>query len=72
MLQPIYELIFEEYDTEGRTYRNENRLALPNDQVVISYKTYNSNSPADMQAIIDKKLTPGKPLDQTIEAQNLF
>ena len=48
MLAPIYELLFREY-----------YLALTEDQVVISYKTYKNNKPNDMQAIVDQKLAPG-------------
>ena len=51
---------------------NEHRLALKKDQVVISYKTYKSTDLADMQAISDQKLAPGKTLEQTTKAQNLF
>ena len=55
MLAPIFELLFYE---PNDNYKG--RLALTEDQVVISYKTYKSNEPTDMQAIVDQKLAPGK------------
>ena len=48
MLEPIYRLLFAPY-----------QLALTENQICISYKTYKSNDLDDMQAIIDQKLSPG-------------
>ena len=48
MLAPVYDLLFNE------------KVALSEDQIAISYKTYKSDDANDMQAIIDQKLTPGK------------
>ena len=47
MIFPIYQLLCGDF------------LALTEDQIAISYKTYKSDFPDDMQAIIDGKLTPG-------------
>ena len=49
MLFPIYCLLF-----------NAKYLSLPHQQVSIFYKTYRSDDQAEMQAIIDQKLAPGK------------
>ena len=49
MLYPIYQLLFD-----------ESFLFLTEDQISISYKTYDSQNEGDMQALIDEKLTPGK------------
>ena len=65
LLRPIYQLIFE-------NVTREHCLALKKDEVVISYKTYKSTDPTDMQAIVDQKLAPGKTLDHKNNAQNLF
>ena len=48
MLYPVYKLLFD-----------KDYLALTEDQIAISYKTYKSDNENDMQAIIDQKLTPG-------------
>ena len=48
MLAPVYKLLF-----------GEDSLALTENQVVISYKTYKANNRADMQEIVDNKLAPG-------------
>ena len=50
MLYPVYELLFD-----------KDYLALTEDEIAISYKTYKSD---DMQAIIDEKLTPGIKTEQ--------
>ena len=47
MLYPIYELLFD-------------YLALADNQISISYKTYKRDNEDDMQAIVDGNLTPGK------------
>ena len=57
MLKPIYELLFEKPDSNSKY-----RLGLTKDQIVTCYKTYKSNDPADMKAIVDQKLAPGKNL----------
>ena len=49
MLAPIYELLFGRY-----------KLALTEDQVIISYNVYKAEESSDMQEILDKKLAPGK------------
>ena len=51
MLAPIYELLF------GAGMKS---LLLTEDQITIYYKTYNSDNSADMNDIIDQKLSPGK------------
>ena len=61
MLQPIYELIFQEYDTMFQS-DNRHRLALKRDEVVITYMTYKSTDPTNMQAIVDQKLAPSRSL----------
>ena len=51
MLAPIYELLF-----QNEWYS----LALAEDRVAISYKTYESDKASDRQAIMDGELAPGK------------
>ena len=51
MLAPIHTLLFD-----------QSLLGLSKQQVSIFYKTYKSNNPVDMQAIIDQKLSPGKQI----------
>ena len=48
MLQPIHELLFDQFF-----------LALTTDQIQISYKIYRSDNECDRQAVIDQKLKPG-------------
>ena len=49
MLAPIFDLLF-----------RSDYLGLGKTQVTIFYKTYKTDDPADMQAIIDQKQAPGK------------
>ena len=65
MLEPIYNLLLKAPDSF-----NEYRLGLEKDELVIFYKTYQSTDLADMQAIVDQQLAPGKTLEQT--NQNLL
>ena len=69
MLKPIYELLFEKPDSNSKY-----RLGLAKNKIVTSYKTHKSNDPADMQAIIDQKLAPGKisAIEYTVTAVTLF
>ena len=56
MMWPIYQLLF---GKDGGRYWNRS-LELTEDQVTISYKTYNSDNESDMQEIIDNQLAPGE------------
>ena len=60
MLAPIYQLLFGKYD--HRVFGNGPSLELTEDQIAISYKTYKSHNPADMQEIVDKKLAAGNEI----------
>ena len=51
MLAPVYQLIFRARSCS---------LLLTEDQITISYKTYNSDNPSDMQEIIENQLAPGE------------
>ena len=51
MLQPIYELLLTDF---------HGCLGLKKDELVIFYKTYQSTDLADMEAIVDQQLAPGK------------
>ena len=53
MLAPIYNLLF------GENKNDRPSLELTEDQIAISYKTYQSDNADDMQEIIEEKLTPG-------------
>ena len=53
MIRPIYQILF------GTHKSWHPSLELAEDQVVISYKMYESDNASDMQVIVDEKLTPG-------------
>ena len=57
MLAPIYQLLFGEHQGWHTT-----SLELTEDQIAISYKTYKSHNPADMQEIVDQKLAAGNQI----------
>ena len=59
MLAPIYQLLFGEHTDYNENYKS---LELTEDQISITYKTYKTDEPAEMQEIIDQKLTPGTEL----------
>ena len=63
MLEPIYRLLF----GIDKATNKKKFLALTQDQIKISYKTYKSDDSADMQAILDQKLTPGILLKPSIQ-----
>ena len=60
MLAPIYQLLFGE--NNGGLLDDEPSLELTEDQIAISYKTYKSHNPADMQEIVDQKLAAGNEI----------
>ena len=62
MIYPIYHLLFGEHKDSYDRFGNrvfEPSLELTEDQVAISYRTYESADTGDMQTILDHKLTPG-------------
>ena len=61
MLAPIYELLFGKH---GQQSWKTKSLELTEDQIAISYKTYKSHNPADMQEIVDQKLAAGNEIYQ--------
>ena len=62
MLEPIYRLLFR----GDRVYSPmKYYLALTQDQIEVSYKTYKSGDMADMQEIFGQKLAPGRKVFQT-------
>ena len=58
MLYPIYDLLFGEKENDKGDWRRP-FLELTEDQIAISYKTYKTDDPNDMQAITDGNLAPG-------------
>ena len=55
MLAPIYRLLFGQC-----TPYSANSLELTEDQVAVTYKTYRTDDPAALKAVVDQKLAPGK------------
>ena len=62
MLAPIYNLLFAKHGYYNGLGRSQPSLELTEDQIIISYKTYKTDNPADMQEIIDQKICPGTEL----------
>ena len=63
MLFPIYHLLFGEHE---KYELGDPSLELTEDQIAVSYKTYKNVSKADMQAIVDHKLTPGMKISDDL------
>ena len=61
MLAPVYQLLFGQIDSvDYQKYDLKTKsLALTEDQITISYKTYKADKPSDMREITDK-LAPGE------------
>ena len=72
MLAPIYKLLFGKHKHYIGVGEYVQSLELTEDQIAISYKTYKSHNPADMQEIVDQKLAAGNQIYLHVHVIFLF